>query len=349
MKFFPQPKIRLPLWSDDGTVYGEPLLFTEKAPSLLAFAPEEILAIYNSTTGYWFRSGTDYSWRKGDRQIRRPGISRIPCLSERVLYPPVEESVLYPQPGHNAIGGGPHGRNLAFSNYDLFARNQVEVIYRTAESFPIFPVDNRGKLPRSRQAAKLKVAVIGDSISCGFNSSGFLKYPPFQPGYFDQFVEALQDSGHKVEKYNFAVDGSSSGNGLAKLANDFKIFTPDLLVVAFGMNNFLNTVKEYGKSIQEIVLQAKELHPKLEIILVASFPRNPEWYADAPYGPGPEFAAELKNIAAGVPSIAVADVSVAWEFMLTRKRWLDLTGNGVNHPNDFGHRLYATVVTLLFS
>jgi len=31
--------------------------------------------------------------------------------------------------------------------------------------------------------------------------------------------------------------------------------------------------------------------------------------------------------------------------MLRRKRFVDLTGNGVNHPNDYGHALYADVVT----
>lgn len=30
--------------------------------------------------------------------------------------------------------------------------------------------------------------------------------------------------------------------------------------------------------------------------------------------------------------------------LLRRKRYLDLSGNGLNHPNDFGHRLYAQVL-----
>jgi hypothetical protein len=33
-----------------------------------------------------------------------------------------------------------------------------------------------------------------------------------------------------------------------------------------------------------------------------------------------------------------------WTNFLRRKRFLDFTGNGVNHPNDFGHRLYAEVL-----
>ncbi len=36
--------------------------------------------------------------------------------------------------------------------------------------------------------------------------------------------------------------------------------------------------------------------------------------------------------------IAMADVTEVWNRMLQRKLDLDLTGNGLNHPNDFGHR-----------
>lgn len=32
------------------------------------------------------------------------------------------------------------------------------------------------------------------------------------------------------------------------------------------------------------------------------------------------------------------------EVMSRQKRDLDYTGNGLNHPNDFGHRLYALAI-----
>ena len=40
--------------------------------------------------------------------------------------------------------------------------------------------------------------------------------------------------------------------------------------------------------------------------------------------------------------IALADLTAVWGEMLKQKR-LGLTGNGINHPNDFGHRVYAQV------
>ena len=37
-----------------------------------------------------------------------------------------------------------------------------------------------------------------------------------------------------------------------------------------------------------------------------------------------------------------------WEELLKHKSFYDITGNGINHPNDFGHRVYAeTLLSLL--
>ena len=48
---------------------------------------------------------------------------------------------------------------------------------------------------------------------------------------------------------------------------------------------------------------------------------------------------ELKKLVQ--PGVALADVTQVWTEMLRQKPDFDLTGNGLNHPNDFGHRLYA--------
>lgn len=42
--------------------------------------------------------------------------------------------------------------------------------------------------------------------------------------------------------------------------------------------------------------------------------------------------------------MAVADVTTLWVELLKRKGFHDLTGNGLNHPNDFGHQVYSEVV-----
>jgi len=68
---------------------------------------------------------------------------------------------------------------------------------------------------------------------------------------------------------------------------------------------------------------------------------NPEWKFATPklY---PLYASNLEKLARD--KIAVANVTTIWEQLLTRKSVLDYSGNGLNHPNDFGHRIYADVI-----
>ena len=48
------------------------------------------------------------------------------------------------------------------------------------------------------------------------------------------------------------------------------------------------------------------------------------------------------------PNVILADITTLWEKLLTRKNFADLSGNNVNHPNDFGHRLYTEVLFTIF-
>ena len=54
---------------------------------------------------------------------------------------------------------------------------------------------------------------------------------------------------------------------------------------------------------------------------------------------------ELKSLVS--PGVALVDMTAVWEEQLRSKEMFDLTGNGLNHPNDFGHRLYAQSVLAL--
>ena len=50
-----------------------------------------------------------------------------------------------------------------------------------------------------------------------------------------------------------------------------------------------------------------------------------------------------------VPSASSPDVTTVWTTLLEHRGVLDLSGNGLNHLNDFGHRLYADVVLELIA
>ena len=76
---------------------------------------------------------------------------------------------------------------------------------------------------------------------------------------------------------------------------------------------------------------------------------NPLWIPTVP-GNDEIYANNIRSfVAKANENIALADVAKAWKLFLTRKNFYDLTGNGVNHPNDYGHRIYASVILELLT
>ena len=61
----------------------------------------------------------------------------------------------------------------------------------------------------------------------------------------------------------------------------------------------------------------------------------------------PAYRDALENLSG--PGAALADMTTLWVDLLARKSPYDLTGNGLNHPNDFGHRLYAQMILALLT
>ena len=118
---------------------------------------------------------------------------------------------------------------------------------------------------------------------------------------------------------------------------------PDVFICAFGMNDASGLIppETFAATIRQMIDQLHAANPDCDVILVSPMPANPEWkHAQPPLYPA--YAKAMKTLAG--PGCVVADVTSVWLALLARKGVLDLSGNGLNHPNDFGHRVYADVV-----
>jgi len=119
---------------------------------------------------------------------------------------------------------------------------------------------------------------------------------------------------------------------------------PDLVVLAFGMNDASGrrTPEEYARMTNEIVKAISAAKPDCEFLLVATMTGNPDWSYAAP-----ELYPKYRDALVGIErqGVAVADVTALWMTVVSKKSFMDITGNGVNHPNDYGHRLYAMVLS----
>jgi acyl-CoA thioesterase-1 len=226
-----------------------------------------------------------------------------------------------------------------------FHDRNVEVTYRRRDE-KLTPVEVVGSLPRT--AARLKageaftLGVSGDSISTGLDASAMVKAAPNQPGYPDLVAAQLRATFDcTVTLKNRAVAGWSVAHGVKDLDN-LLAEKPHLVIVAYGMNDVgRRDPKWFGEQTRGILDRIKAHDAATEVILVASMLGHAEWTA-TPRDMFPRYRDELRRLAG--PGVALADATAVWELMLRHKHDFDLTGNGLNHPNDFGHRLYAQAV-----
>jgi lysophospholipase L1-like esterase len=270
---------------------------------------------------------------------------------------PIDASAFFPPAGSGTSDkhrtGHPE-QNLLYQPGRWFHDRNVEVTYRRAsgaDATASTPNPVTGELPRTlaRLAAgePLTVGISGDSISTGADASAISKAAPFQPGYPDLITSWLRiHTASEITLKNRAVGGWSVANGVEDLPN-LLAESPHLIIVAYGMNDVgRRDPKWYGERTRAIIEGIRSKLPESEIVLVSPMLGHAEW-VHTPREMFPLYRDEL--IALTGHGIALADVTAIWQHLLIRKHDLDLTGNGLNHPNDFGHRLYAQAIVQLLN
>ena len=305
----------------------------------LSRKPDKVVAVRSANRERVYKEGADFTVDAAGKLVftGKP----VEGLKLAQLYPPKGSPNSYPsRVGHpeQAMLYGP-GR--------WFHDHQVEVTYTSRDPWPgAKPTSALDSLPKTAALLKgkkfLKIAVSGDSISTGLDASALAKAEPNQPGYPDLVAANIQRlTGSEVRLVNFAISGTSIAFGVAdwpKLA----ACRPDLVIVAYGMNDVgRKDPRWFRERTAELVGKIRADLPEAEIILVSPMLGNQEWI-HTPRAMFDLYRNELKALTG--PGVALADVTAVWQAQLGNQRDLDLTGNGLNHPNDFGHRLYAWTI-----
>jgi lysophospholipase L1-like esterase len=336
-----------PIWASP-VVYGESVLFIKEgdaAPAArLALRPKKIKQIAMANRSRVFDEG-DYTVDPVTRTLTLTPNSKIPLLKTDELYPPKGSPHSY-----RAKADDPN-RWMLFDEAHMFHDLQAEVTYEADEAWTGYrPKVAKDSLPRTLEKLKtgepLTIAVSGDSISTGDNASGVTGAKPGMPGYPELVAEQLRVSfPSKVMLVNRAVGGWRLEHGLRDLPKLLEA-KPDLVIIAYGMNHIRSRdPKKFKQMLGSMVEQIQAANKDTEILLVSPMYGNSQWSN----APKEQFPLHRDAIASFVrPGIAMCDVTSLWGSLIDRKGELDLTGNGVNHPNDFGHRLYAQAILGLF-
>lgn len=334
------------LWTLED-IRDEPLLFVQEegqasATAQLLFMTDRAPMITDASGLVRYEAGKDYHWEKKTRVVTLTPGSRIPFKTHAQMFPKLGER------GGMEAGTGIFGKTKDGKHGVLFAEGhyfhdlQVQASYSMTEVWHgarPWGTDHLARtMAKLKAAQSLKMATLGDSISEGYNASGFTKAAPFQPAYPEQVALMLrQRYGSEVTHTNFSKAGTRADWGLTMI-DKVAAAEPDLVMLAFGMNHS-EDAEAFGKSMRKLIDAVRAKRLMADIILVAPMTGNPEFF------PQERFTGYLKALKKlEGEGIAVADVTSIWIDMLERKPFYNFAGNNVNHPNDFGHRLYAQVV-----
>jgi acyl-CoA thioesterase I len=341
-----------PFWSSP-IMRGESLFFVAPASggldglapaARLLFPPGERLSLTSVDGEVAYEPERDFVVDRASGVLTLTASSRIPFTTREELYPAADRPAAMIQERDAAE------TDLLWSDA-IFHWRQTLATYAHAPGLwrgysPPSVVD---WLPRARRRlrarAPLTMCVTGDSISEGYNASGFMQQAPYQPPYATLVASGLESAcGSRLTLHNRATSGHGTDNGVWEM-DDLGALGPDLVIIAYGMNDagYLDAAG-FSRNIAQMIDTVRRHAPEAEFILVSSMLPHPEWR----YPVMTRFG-EYRDALAALcgPGTALADMTALWTDLLTRKSSLDLSGNGVNHPNDFGHRLYAQVVTAL--
>lgn len=203
----------------------------------------------------------------------------------------------------------------------------------------------RDKLARGE---RITYVVFGDSISTGAEASRDDRkfYNLFAQTLAGRFAHAAIDVKMK------AVGGETSRRALQRLQEDVVMEKPDLVTIGYGMNDQnkrgdgTNSVplEEYTENIARMIADIRQ-HTEADIILITPCLPNPRWMYASPNAT--DYAEALRELGRR-EKVGVADVQRLWLKELSAgKTHESMLLNNVNHPNDYGHMLYAKALERL--
>ena len=341
-----------PIWNTKRIVNETCMSVGEEAMPLL-YAPSRILSVQSYNLDTTYQEGVDYEVCEG-KLVRLPQ-GNIPyfALEEYYIPAPNNEWIKLKVEPSKAWRYLPDREYLYFGESDTFTSRQVVVTYETQDAWCGFvPEDSAHLFPRTHAKLKsgegLHILFYGDSITYGCNASGVSekeKPLPQMPGYGGLVATFLKETyGCPITYTNTAVCGHNSRQGLDEVESRVIAHAPDLVVLAFGANDRAPfTLAEHETCAREMITRIHAALPNTEILLVSPITPNPEieWWCGEQHT---EFWKGHKRLAEEFPFVAQANVTLLHLDVLKRKRYFDLTGNNVNHPTDFLHRIYAQTV-----
>lgn len=328
-----------PYWEGNIT-YHESVMFVGDDGAPLLYKPEEILSVRSFDLKTEYVEGVDYEVKDG--KLYRLAGSEMPHFTWDEFYPKSKETSV----SGNAFAGSKKPY-VFFAEGTYFHKNQVFVTYTHQANTDLFVPTKSAKLnkfvSKLEKGESVNLVFFGDSITAGANASGRGGALPGTPRWSEMVRDALAAKypSAKINFTNTAVGGKETLWGIGEIDNSVNQYKPDLLVLAFGMNDGGKSTEQFVANTKTMVDKVLAANPDCEILVIGTMlPHSETSY----YKNQNLQEAGLYEMAKSYNNVDVVPMTSVHSSVLAHKRYFDMTGNNVNHPNDFLIRLYAQTI-----
>lgn len=352
----------------------------------LLFNVDEIISVRSADLQTKYAEGVDYEIQDGKLVVLEDG--NIPILNYDKMYfetNPGEAGSGNTVEGNENVEAFPtvDGKYEIYEEAGILYQHQIAVTYyhKDKGNYTVPMGQSRefdGLIGKLERGESVNIVCLGDSISNGSSASGFFsnKLNPAMPSYFGlvgdyikakyryQRVYLYEDPTHyvadkeneptRIKMTNFSVGGKDSYWGVTQAAA-VAAKNPDLVILGFGMNDGSAYTGEtaYYNNMLSMITEIRKTNPDCEFLVLSTMLPNAKicYKEGGPsiYGNQEKYLPKLQKLAQEEAGVALADITTLHKEYLGVKNYRDMTGNNVNHPNDFLMRLYAqTIVKTIF-
>jgi hypothetical protein len=348
-----------PFWLGN-VIYNEQLMVVDREGVVeghLMYTPKRVLSVRDWSLKTEYVEGVDYTFNGATLSL--PAGSSIAVFHDewaRGINVPAQWPATGAGSGYQMIGDWIYTEtNLIWGHYIhvTYVYDPADVDRTTVKKYN--PNELVGFSEMIAAKKDINMLVFGDSISEGHSSSELWGHDPLCPPYFKLVKYGIETyGGVKVNMTNLSLGGKDSTWAADEVQLEaVRNAKPDLLILAFGMNDVMSAVgdspdSKFGRNIRRIIESARMANENCQIVLVAPFAARAEMKLPSIHV---QICETLKYISEKVGYLDVGYVSMYEHCVdiLKTKAYYEIGGNNQNHPNDFIQRFYAmNILTTLF-
>ncbi len=366
------------IWEGD-TVYQESALFTTTKDKIqLLYPVDSVVSLRSYGLDINYLEGIDYEITD-DGKIKRLDGSNIP------VYDASKFTRTTPSTGYPLADGTGYIIYQDDANYSNFA---VSVTYKHSKTFaedegyqPYVPESQGYEIKKTIQklqnGEKVNIVVYGDSISCGFSSSGLvnsaglnndgsvyktynINAAPWAPTWYEMLATKLNKMyPGQVYIKTIALGGQTAYWGRENIAERLKnlykdeqgnTIIPDLMLVGFGVNDSAgvtneeasnNAFKLYMEGIIDNARGISEEYAEMEVLMYSPMAPN-QLGSQWPIKRLLKYESIMEEIAANYEGVGLLKLTSMFNEIIKSKEPEDYLSSYLNHGNDFTARMYAT-------